>query len=116
MSQTLIQPDDTLTLWGIIAVWASVSIYLEQRYRWASKISGAIIALIGAIILSNTGIITTESPVYDSIWGIIVPLAIPLLLFHVNIGKIWRESGKLLIIFLLCSIGTVAGTIISFFY
>jgi uncharacterized membrane protein len=38
-----------------------------------------------------------------------------LLLFHVNIGKIWRESGKLLIIFLLSSIGTVAGTIISFF-
>jgi uncharacterized membrane protein len=115
VSQTLIQPDDTLTLWGIIAVWASVSIYLEQRYRWASKISGAIIALIGAIILSNTAIIPTESPVYDSIWGIIVPLAIPLLLFHVNIGKIWRESGKLLIIFLLSSIGTVAGTIISFF-
>lgn len=115
MGQTLIQADDTLTLWGIIVVWASVSIYLEQRYSWASKISGAIIALIGAIVLSNTGIIPTESPVYDSIWGVIIPLAIPLLLFHVNIKKIWRESGKLLIIFLLSSIGTVAGTIISFF-
>lgn len=115
MNQTLIQADDTLTLWGIIVVWASASIYLEQRYRWASKISGAIIALIGAMILSNTGIIPTESPVYDSIWEVIVPLAIPLLLFHVNIKKIWKESGKLLIIFLLSSIGTVAGTIISFF-
>ncbi|MEK4029538.1 MULTISPECIES: DUF819 family protein [Bacillaceae] len=115
MGQTLIQADDTLTLWGIIVVWASVSIYLEQRYSWASKISGAIIALIGAIVLSNTGIIPTESPVYDSIWGVIIPLAIPLLLFHVNIKQIWRESGKLLIIFLLSSIGTVAGTIVSFF-
>ena len=103
MNQTLIQADDTLTLWGIIVVWASASIYLEQRYRWASKISGAIIALIGAMILSNTGIIPTESPVYDSIWEVIVPLAIPLLLFHVNIKKIWKESGKLLIIFLLSS-------------
>lgn len=115
MSQTLIQPDDTITLWGILIVWASVSIYLEQRYSWASKISGAIIALIGAIFLSNTGIIPTESPVYDSVWGVIVPLAIPLLLFHVNIKKIWKESSKLLVIFLLSSIGTVAGTIISFF-
>ena len=115
MGQTLIQPNDTLMLWGIIVVWASVSIYLEQRYSWASKISGAIIALIGAIVLSNTGIIPTESPVYDSVWAIIVPLAIPLLLFHVNISKIWRESGRLLLIFLLSSIGTVAGTIISFF-
>lgn len=115
MNETLISADDTLTLWGIIVVWASVSIYLEQRYSWASKISGAIIALIGAIILSNTGIIPTESPVYDSIWGVIVPLAIPLLLFHVNLKRIWKESGKLLIIFLLSSIGTVAGTILSFF-
>lgn len=115
MSQTLIQADDTITLWGILIVWASVSIYLEQRYSWASKISGAIIALIGAIFLSNTGIIPTESPVYDSVWGVIVPLAIPLLLFHVNIKKIWKESGKLLLIFLLSSVGTVAGTIISFF-
>lgn len=115
MSQTLIQPGDTITLWGILIVWASVSIYLEQRYSWASKISGAIIALIGAIFLSNTGIIPTESPVYDSVWGVIVPLAIPLLLFHVNIKKIWKESSKLLVIFLLSSIGTVAGTIISFF-
>ncbi len=112
---TWIQPDDTLTLWGIIVVVASLSIYLEQRFSWASKISGAIIALVGAIFLSNAGIIPTESPVYDAVWGVIIPLAIPLLLFHVNIKKIWTESGKLLALFLLSSIGTVAGTIISFF-
>ncbi|VDG97080.1 Predicted integral membrane protein [Lysinibacillus sphaericus] len=115
MTNTWIQPDDTLTLWGIIVVVASLSIYLEQRFSWASKISGAIIALVGAIFLSNTGIIPTESPVYDAVWGVIIPLAIPLLLFHVNIKKIWTESGKLLALFLLSSIGTVAGTIISFF-
>ena len=115
MGKSLIQPDDMITLWGIIVVWAAVSIYLEQRYKWAGKVSGAIIALIGAIILSNTGIIPTESPVYDAVWTFIIPLAIPLLLFHVNFKKIWQESGRLLIIFLLSSIGTVAGTIISFF-
>ncbi|KML39341.1 DUF819 domain-containing protein [Cytobacillus firmus] len=115
MEQTLIKADDYVTLWGIIVVWASASIYLEQRYRWAAKISGAIVALIGAIILSNTGIIPTASPVYDAVWTFIIPLAIPLLLFHVNIKRIWQESGRLLIIFLISSIGTVAGVIISFF-
>ncbi|WJY26245.1 MULTISPECIES: DUF819 domain-containing protein [Sporosarcina] len=115
MTNTLIQPDDTLTLWGIIVVWASVSIYLEQRYSWASKVSGAIIALVGAIALSNFKIIPMESPVYDAVWAVIIPLAIPLLLFHVNIKKIWTESGRLLILFLISSIGTVAGTILSFF-
>lgn len=115
MEQTLIKPDDYITLWGIIVVWAAVSIFLEQRFSWASRISGAIIALIGAIILSNTGVIPTDSPVYDAIWSFIIPLAIPLLLFHVNFKRIWQESGKMLIIFLISSIGTVAGTIISFF-
>ncbi|MDS9472560.1 DUF819 domain-containing protein [Sporosarcina pasteurii] len=115
METSLIKSDDMITLWGIIVIWAAASIYLEQKYKWAGKISGAIIALIGAIVLSNTGIIPLESPVYDAVWTFIIPLAIPLLLFHVNFKKIWQESGKLLIIFLLSSIGTVAGTILSFF-
>ncbi|MBS4191873.1 DUF819 domain-containing protein [Bacillus sp. FJAT-49705] len=115
MENTLIKSDDLITLWGIIIIWAAASIVLEQKYRWAGKISGAIIALVGAIILSNTGVIPTESPVYDAVWTFIIPLAIPLLLFHVNFKKIWQESGRLLIIFLLSSIATVAGTIISFF-
>lgn len=115
LEKTLIQADDYITLWGIIVVLASISIYLEQRYIWASKITGAIIALIGAIVLSNTGIIPTASPVYDAVWTVIVPVAIPLLLFHVNIKKIFKETGRLLIIFLLSSIGTIAGTIVSFF-
>jgi uncharacterized membrane protein len=115
LEESLIKADDYVTLWGIIVVWASASIILEQRYSWAAKISGAIIALIGAIILSNTGIIPTASPVYDAIWTFIIPLAIPLLLFHVNFKRIWKESGRLLIIFLISSIGTVAGVIISFF-
>ncbi|MGM0751765.1 MAG: DUF819 domain-containing protein [Bacillota bacterium] len=115
MEQTLIKADDYVTLWGIIVVWASVSIILEQRYNWAAKISGAIIALIGAIILSNMGVIPTASPVYDAVWTFIIPLAIPLLLFHVNFKKIWQESGRLLILFLISSVGTVAGVIISFF-
>ena len=38
-----------------------------------------------------------------------------MLLFNSNIVKIWRESGRLLLIFLISSIGTVAGTIIAFF-
>lgn len=115
METTLIQADDTMTLWGIIVIWAAASIYLEQKYEWAGKLSGAVLALIGAIALSNFKIIPVESPVYDMVWGFVIPLAIPLLLFHVNFKKIWKESGRLLLIFLLSSIGTVAGTILAFF-
>ena len=52
MKEPLIAADDTLMLWGILIIVASISIILEQRFKWASRISGAIIALVMAIILS----------------------------------------------------------------
>lgn len=102
------------TLWAIMAGWAAITIYLEQKYDWASKVSGAIIALLGAMVLSNLKIIPTDAPAYDSVWTYVVPLAIPMLLFKSDLRKIWRESGKLIIIFLISSIGTVIGALIGF--
>ncbi|WP_243298295.1 DUF819 family protein [Bacillus litorisediminis] len=112
--ESLIKPDETWLLWAFLAAWAAISIYLDQKYKWASKVSGAIIALVGAMILANLNIIPTASPVYDAVWGYVIPLAIPLLLFQANLKKIWNESGKLLIIFLISSIGTVAGVTVAF--
>lgn len=112
---SLISPDESWLLWGFLVGWAAISIYLEQRFEWASKLSGAIIALVGAMLLANFGVIPIESPTYDIVWAYVVPLAIPLLLFQSNIIKIWKESGRLLMIFLISSIGTAAGTIIAFF-
>ncbi|MFL1421139.1 DUF819 family protein [Staphylococcus ureilyticus] len=111
---TLVGKDDTWVLWAIIIVWATISIFLEQRYQWASTISGAIIALVGAMLLSNFKVIPTSAPVYDTVWDNIVPLSIPLLLFSSNILKIWKESRRLLFIFLIASIGTMIGTTVAF--
>lgn len=114
MESSFISPDDTWVLWMFITGWAAVSIYLEQRFSWASKISGAIIALLGAVLLSNLSIIPTESAVYDAVWDYVVPLAIPLLLFQANIREIWKKSGRVLIIFLLSSVATFAGALVAF--
>ncbi|GGH77831.1 putative membrane protein [Pullulanibacillus pueri] len=116
MHQTLISANDTWVLWAILAGWAAVSIYLEQRFKWAAKLTGAIIALLGALILSNLYIIPTDAPTYDAVWNYVIPLAIPLLLFQANLRKIWNESGRMLIIFLISSIGTVVGVTLSFFF
>ncbi|RIP22405.1 DUF819 family protein, partial [Staphylococcus gallinarum] len=110
----IVAKDDTWLLWAIIIVWATVSLFLEQRYRWASTISGAIIALVGAMLLSNFKVIPMSAPVYDTVWDYIVPLSIPLLLFSSNILKIWKESRRLLVIFFVASIGTMIGTTVGF--
>lgn len=111
---TLISADNTWALWSILVGIAAISIYLEQTYKWASKVTGAIIGLVAAMLLANFNIIPTAAPTYDAVWGYVVPLAIPLLLFDANIKKIWRESGRVLIMFLLSSIGTIAGVILAF--
>lgn len=113
---SLIAADDT---WGLLLVMCgavALSIWLEQKYKWASKISGAIIALIIAMICANVGIIPISSVLYDDIvWGIIVPMGIPLLLLQCNLKKIWKETGRTLIIFLIGAVGTVVGAFIAYF-
>jgi len=111
---TLISADNTWALWSILVGIAAISIYLEQNYKWASKVTGAIIGLVAAMLLANFNIIPTAAPTYDVVWGYVVPLAIPLLLFDANIKKIWRESGRVLIMFLLSSIGTIVGVLLAF--
>lgn len=111
---TLIGADDTWTLMAIMCGWVALSIYLEQTYAWAAKMSGAIVALIGALVLTNLNIIPTNAPIFDDVvWGYVVPMAIPLLLLQCNIKKIWKESGKMLIIFLIGSIGTTVGALLA---
>lgn len=114
MNNSLISADNTWILWAIVTGWAAISIYLEQKYNWAAKVSGAIIALVGAMVLSNLKIIPIDAPVYDTVWGYVVPLAIPLLLYSCNIKKIWKESGRILVIFLISSVGTMIGAAIGF--
>lgn len=112
---TLISADNTWALMAITCGWVAFSIYAEQTWAWASKLSGAIIALIGALLLTNFNIIPTNAPWFDDIiWGYVVPLAIPLLLLQCDIRKIWKESGKLLIIFLIGSIGTTCSAVLAF--
>lgn len=112
---TLIAADDTWGLLSIMCVSVAVAIYMEQKYQWASRISGAIIALLMAMFFANVGIIPTSSVLYDDIvWGIIVPIAIPMLLLQCNLKVIWKQTGKLLILFLIGGLGTTVGAFAAF--
>lgn len=112
---TLISADNTWALMAITCGWAAFSIYAEQTWKWASKVSGAIVALLGALALTNLGIIPTNCVWFDDIvWGFVVPMAIPLLLLSCDIRKIGREAGKILILFFIGAIGTTIGAILGY--
>ena len=114
--ETAIAPDNTWALLMIMCVSVALAIWLEQKYNWASKISGAILALICALVLSNLNVIPTSSTLYDDIiWGFAVPMGIPLLLLQCNMKKIWKETGRMLMIFLIGSVGTCVGAVLGYF-
>ncbi|MCI2056095.1 MAG: DUF819 family protein [Oscillibacter sp.] len=114
--ETLVAADDTWTLMLVMCAGVALAIFLEQKYRWASKVSGAIIALIVAMLLANFNIIPTSCVLYDDIvWGIVVPMGIPLLLLQCNIKKIFRETGRMLTIFVIGAVGTVVGAFLAYF-
>ena len=112
--QTLIAADNHWALLAILFASTFLAIFLEQKYQWASKISGAIITLVIAIVLVNLGIIPSEAPVFDDfVWGYAVPLAIPLLLLQTDLRRMHREAGRFLAIFLIGAVGTVLGAVLA---
>jgi len=112
---TLVAPEDTWALLALMCASVALAIWLEQKYAWASKISGAIIAMSIALIFSNLSLIPTSCVLYDDIiWGFAVPMGIPLLLLQCNMKKIWKETGRMLIIFLIGSVGTVVGAFVAY--
>ena len=110
---SLVAPDDHATMWAIIAGGSCLAIWLEQNYRWAMRLSGPVIALLFAMILSNTGVVSPSTPAADFVETWLVPLAVPLLLCRANVREIARSGRGLIFAFILAALGTLVGTAVA---
>ena len=112
---SIIKSDNTIALIALTFLWTAFAVVAEQKWRWASKLTGTVICMAGAILLSNLGIIPKDAPWFnDVIWDFVVPLAIPLLLLQCNIRKIWREASRMLALFLIGAFGTASSAVLAF--
>lgn len=112
MSLPLIGPEQDFALWAVLIGLAAFGFWCE-RFPWGRKYSGVMLLITAAIVLANLRIIPTSAPAYDVVWDYLVPIAIPLLLFHADLKRVIRESGPTLIAFITGSAAVVAGTIIG---
>ena len=116
LGHPLIQEDDVWGLLAVLCLSVGLSIWLEQTYKWASKVSGPVIALVLAMVMANVGIIPVNSTLYDDIvWSYILPLGIPLLLLQCNLKKIWRDTGKMLIVWIFAAVGTTISAFVGYY-
>jgi uncharacterized membrane protein len=88
-----------------------ISVYLDKKYEFARKVSPVLLILFIAAIVSNVGIIQTDSPFYNLLTGFTVPFAVCLVLFRVRLEDFKATGVPLLVAFTIASIGTITGTL-----
>lgn len=116
---SIISPDNHLVLFFVVSGAAAFGIYSEHK-KWFGKLSGILVTMISMSLLSLSGIVPVASnpqikvEVYDLVFTYFIPVAIPMLLFSSNLIKIVRESGKLLLAYILGAIGIILGSFLAF--
>ncbi|MEJ2257611.1 MAG: DUF819 family protein [Woeseiaceae bacterium] len=84
---TLIGPDNDLALMAVLFVIAGGA-FLAERTRIGSHLTGAVIAILAAIVAANLNVIPHTAPAYDFVFSYFVPILIPLFLFQANLRTI----------------------------
>ncbi len=118
--QSLLSPDNHFAIWTILAGASAFGIYGERK-GWFKQISGALVTIFFAAILVTLNVLPSATnpdvpvPTYGFVFDYIIPISIPLLLFNVNLKKIVQESGRMVLIFLIGSIGVVLGAIAAYY-
>ena len=108
----LIDPDQTFALSAAIMVIVAFGLWAESQ-RWGQQLGGPLILLAVSMAASNFGIIPYSAPLYGTIAGVLVPMAIPLLLLRADLRTIFAESGPMLVAFLLAAGATIVGALVA---
>jgi len=117
--ESFISPDSHFILFFIVAGAAAFGIYSEHK-KWFGKLSGILVTMISMSILAMLGVLPVASnpkvnvEVYDMVFTYFIPISIPMLLFSSNLLKIVKESGKLLLAYIIGAIGIVLGCFLAF--
>jgi len=116
---SIISHDSHFILFFIVAGAAAFGIYSEHK-KWFGKLSGILVTMISMSILAMVGVLPVASnpnvkvEVYDMVFTYFIPISIPMLLFSSNLLKIVKESGKLLLAYIIGAIGIVLGCFLAF--
>jgi len=109
---SLIAPDNAMGVMAALFTIAAAAFLLEKT-RLGSQLTGAVIAILGAIAAANLGLIPHSAPAYSFVFSYIVPVLIPLFLFKADLRKILFEATRTTAAFMLATVGTVAGVTVA---
>ena len=109
---SLVAPGEHLAVMAALFAIAGAAFLLE-RTRIGGHLTGAVIAILGAIAAANLGLIPHAAPAYDFVFTYLVPVLIPLFLFQADLRRLFRECARMTLAFLVAALGTVAGVTVA---
>jgi uncharacterized membrane protein len=110
---TLIAADNPAALLAVMLGLVLLGLWSE-RNRLAAKIPAVVWVLLGGALLSNFHVIPHDAPIYGFIVGVVMPIAIPLLLFKATFTRILGESGRVLPLFFVGAVGVCIGAVVAY--
>jgi len=99
-------------VWAALITAGALGLWSEKT-RLGKELSGALVATLAGMALANTGVLPAHAPELSVVYKYVLPLAIPLLLFSADLGRMLRETGRLLGAFALGAVATVGGTLVA---
>ena len=107
---TLISPDNDFAIMAALFIIAGLA-FLAEKTRLGSHLTGAVIAILGAIGAANLRIIPHSAPAFDFVFSYFVPVLIPLFLFRANLRHMLFETTRMTGAVLIAALGTVLGVV-----
>ncbi len=93
-----------------------VVLHLCHRYRFVNKLGAVVIAYVIGLVAGNTGILPSEAAqVQDALTSATIPLALPLLLFSLNIKRWFGMAGKTMLALVLGLVSAIIMVVIGYF-
>lgn len=97
--------------WAILLAAAAGGLAAESRTRWGAAVSAPLVSMFVTLAACNVGILPAVSPAYRLVHTLVVPLAVPLLLFSADLRRVASATGRLLPAFVLGTAATLVGTV-----
>jgi len=105
---------DTFYVLSSMLLLSSFGIILEKRTTIGKALSAPLATMAMALTIANLGLIPFTSTIYTFTNRILIPLAIPLLLFDSDLRRVITDTGTLLVAFIIGSLSTVISTILTY--
>ncbi len=109
---TLINPENHLAVMAALFTIAAIG-FAGEKTRIGAQVTGAVIAILAAILAANLKIIPHGAPAYGFVFTYIVPVLIPLFLFKADLRRLFVETRRTTGAFLIASLGTVLGVTLA---